>query len=110
MAEYIAPIQRLIEEFRKLPGVGAKTAARIVLELKDKISKDAVSGVPEKTSSLSNTKVASAPKNAKLSEAADALTVLGYNRSEILDVLRTISPDLELEEMITQALKKFATK
>ena len=28
MADYIAPIQRLIEEFRKLPGVGAKTAAR----------------------------------------------------------------------------------
>lgn len=28
MAEYIAPIQRLIDEFRKLPGVGAKTAAR----------------------------------------------------------------------------------
>ena len=28
MAEYIAPIQRLIEEFRRLPGVGAKTAAR----------------------------------------------------------------------------------
>ncbi len=28
MAEYIAPIQRLIEEFRKIPGVGAKTAAR----------------------------------------------------------------------------------
>ena len=28
MGEYIAPIQRLIEEFRRLPGVGAKTAAR----------------------------------------------------------------------------------
>lgn len=28
MAEYIAPIERLIEQFRKLPGVGAKTAAR----------------------------------------------------------------------------------
>ena len=28
MAEYIAPIQRLIDEFRRLPGVGAKTAAR----------------------------------------------------------------------------------
>ena len=28
MAEYIPPIQRLIEEFRRLPGVGAKTAAR----------------------------------------------------------------------------------
>lgn len=28
MADYIFPIQRLIEEFRRLPGVGAKTAAR----------------------------------------------------------------------------------
>lgn len=28
MAEYIAPIQRLVEEFRRLPGVGSKTAAR----------------------------------------------------------------------------------
>ena len=28
MAEYILPIQRLIDEFRKIPGVGAKTAAR----------------------------------------------------------------------------------
>ncbi|MBR5140820.1 MAG: recombination protein RecR [Clostridia bacterium] len=38
MAEYIAPIQRLVEEFRKLPGVGAKTAARYafaVLKLTD---------------------------------------------------------------------------
>jgi len=36
MAEYIAPIQRLIEEFRRLPGVGGKTAARYafaILEL-----------------------------------------------------------------------------
>ena len=38
MAEYIPPIQRLIEEFRRLPGVGAKTAARYafaVLNFKD---------------------------------------------------------------------------
>lgn len=38
MAEYILPIQRLIEEFRRLPGVGAKTAARYafaVLNLTD---------------------------------------------------------------------------
>ena len=38
MAEYIAPIKRLIEEFRKLPGVGAKTAVRYafaVLGLKE---------------------------------------------------------------------------
>ena len=38
MSEYILPIQRLIEEFRRIPGVGAKTAARYafaVLNLSD---------------------------------------------------------------------------
>ncbi len=33
MAEYIAPIQRLIDEFRKLPGVGSKTAARFAFSV-----------------------------------------------------------------------------
>jgi Holliday junction DNA helicase RuvA len=95
----------------KASGIGAKTAARIVLELKDKISKDAVSGTPDVSSKvIENAKVSSGAKNSKLSEACDALTVLGYNRSEILDVLRTIDPQLELEEIITQALKKFASK
>lgn len=38
MAEYILPIQRLVDEFRRIPGVGAKTAARYafaVLNLSD---------------------------------------------------------------------------
>lgn len=33
MAEYISPIRRLIEEFRKLPGVGSKTAARYAFSM-----------------------------------------------------------------------------
>ena len=51
MAEYIAPIQRLIEEFRKIPGVGAKTAARYafaVLNLSDQEAErfaDAIIGI-----------------------------------------------------------------
>lgn len=51
MAEFIAPIQRLIEEFRKIPGVGAKTAARYafaVLNLTDEEAArfaDAIVGV-----------------------------------------------------------------
>lgn len=51
MAEYIAPIQRLIEEFRRLPGVGSKTAARFafsVLSLTDDEAArfaDAINGV-----------------------------------------------------------------
>ncbi len=51
MAEYIAPIQRLIEEFRRLPGVGSKTAARYafaVLNLTEEEAAgfaDAVNGI-----------------------------------------------------------------
>ena len=41
MAEYIAPIQRLIEEFRKLPGVGSKTAARYAFAALDFSDEDA---------------------------------------------------------------------
>ena len=51
MAEYIAPIQRLIEEFRRLPGVGSKTAARYafaVLNLSEEEAAgfaDAINGI-----------------------------------------------------------------
>ena len=41
MAEYIPPIQRLIEEFRRLPGVGAKTAARYAFAALDFTAEDA---------------------------------------------------------------------
>ena len=43
MAEYIAPIQRLVEEFRKLPGVGAKTAARYAFAVLNLTETDAAS-------------------------------------------------------------------
>ena len=43
MAEYIAPIQRLIEEFRRLPGVGSKTAARYAFAVLN-LSEDAAAG------------------------------------------------------------------
>ena len=41
MAEYIAPIQRLIEEFRRIPGVGAKTAARYAFAMLNFTDEDA---------------------------------------------------------------------
>ena len=53
MADYIAPIQRLIEEFRRLPGVGSKTAARYafaVLNLTEEEASgfaDAINGIKQ---------------------------------------------------------------
>lgn len=91
----------------KASGVGAKTAARIVLELKDKLMKSSI-GVSDIPATVANPTQPSAPQNrAKLSEAQDALTVLGYNRAQINNVLSTIdTASLSLEEIIKAALKK----
>ena len=91
----------------KANGVGAKTAARIVLELKDKLLKSALVD-----SGFSETAAASAPiqtvgGRSKLSEAQDALTVLGYTRAQINTALSSIdTASLSLEDIIKAALKK----
>ena len=87
----------------KANGIGPKTAARIILELKDKLMK--VTDIGEAANaSIENVSV---PTNAgKLAEAQDALLVLGYSRSEALNVLKTIDTQtLGLEEIIKRALK-----
>ena len=95
----------------RAPGIGAKTAARIVLELKDKISKDQMSG---DLSSLKDTPTARAPIGAvsgKVKEAEDALSVLGYSRAEIASVLREVdTASLSLEDIIKAALRRFSEK
>ncbi len=85
----------------KAQGIGAKTAARIVLELRDKLD---VSAIP----SVGAGKSAPAAKTGgALSEALDALLVLGYNRNEAMQVLRSLPADVtELEEIIRLALAK----
>lgn len=84
-------------------GIGPKTAARIILELKDKLKNqftdEALSEEPQ---------IASVVKaGSKLSDAQDALTVLGYSRNEALSVLKGIDTEAyELDEIIKLALKK----
>ena len=87
-------------------GVGAKTAARVVLELKDKVSKMYFSSSsPVLSSSSSSSKISSAKKG-NLSEALDALVVLGYSRSEAQKALSGIDPTLDVEKIIPLALAK----
>ena len=95
-----------VKALSRAPGVGAKTAARIILELKDKVTKD-YAGAPD---APVGTSASAAPQKAggKLSEAADALAVLGYSRAEVSEVLRTIdTASLSLEGIITAALRRF---
>ena len=89
----------------KAPGVGAKTAARIILELKDKIAK----GFP--TDALASTEESNDPSGVGglLGDAVDTLLVLGYKRSEAMAALNGINAEgMGLEDIIKAALKKLA--
>ena len=92
----------------KANGVGAKTAARIVLELKDKLMKASFTSEDISSASATEPATESAPSaRKKISEATDALTVLGYNRAQINTALASIDTNsLSLEEIIKAALKK----
>ena len=89
----------------KANGIGPKTAARIVLELKDKLKQQTVFDGDEALSLDEATDLGGS--SGKRKDAEDALAVLGYSRSEASSVLRTIdTQSLELDEIIRQALKK----
>jgi Holliday junction DNA helicase RuvA len=88
--------------FRKIKGVGPKTAQRIIIDLYDKIGKDAYA--PAVGGGL--------PKSTRQSEAFSALLALGFGRSSIEQVLKSLpeatSPEITVEELIKLALKKLA--
>ena len=86
----------------RAPGLGMKTAQRIILELKDKISKEqAAAGI-----SMPEIPLMSSSSNA--SEAINALVVLGYTQSEAAGVITKLDPELSVEDMIKQGLQKLA--
>ena len=91
----------------KASGIGPKTAARIILELKDKLMKeqgsDDFAALKETAGALS----AVTGARGKLSEATDALIVLGYTKAEALQALKDLDHEkLELEDLIRLSLKK----
>jgi Holliday junction DNA helicase RuvA len=89
----------------KANGIGPKTAARIVLELKDKLLKETPAAQAETTIVTAIT--SGGTSTGKLSEAQDALMVLGYSRSEALAALQGVdTTTLALEDIIRAALKK----
>ena len=99
----LAVITNDIAKLVKIPGVGKKTAARIVLELKDKLkeTEDVVENNIEPENELL--------KEEKVEEAISALQVLGYGRREIEKAFEKINlKDLTLEDIIKEGLKYLA--
>jgi len=85
------------------PGVGKKLAQRIILELKDKVSKE----MPAlKASGFVAPSDPIGALGTKQQDAAAALTVLGYSQSEITSAMRNINVEsLSVEEIIREVLK-----
>jgi holliday junction DNA helicase RuvA len=77
----------------RIPGIGKKTAERLLLELKDKFSINGVNSVG-----------IAQPKSA-ISDILNALLALGYNDKEALATIKLLSKDLSVSEGIRQSLK-----
>ena len=89
----------------KTPGVGTKTAQRLILELKDKISLE--DAFEQKMAHLQE---AQSDTSGVKAEAVMALTALGYSSSEALKALNgiAVTEDMEVEALLKQALKNMA--
>ena len=86
-------------------GIGPKTAARIILELKDKLKKTELTAV--QTNTLEESVVTAGDVSDKVSDAQEALVALGYSKTEAYNVLKTIdTTNLEVDDLIRMALKK----
>lgn len=100
---YLAVENRDLKALTKLPGIGKKTAERLLLELKDKVghSEEAApeAGAP-----------AAAGGGGAIEEAVAALQAMGYSNSEIMPILRQVpnSGQLTVQELLRQALRLFA--
>ncbi len=93
-----------IQRLRAIPGVGPKTAGRLVLELKEKVASLNLSGLP-----LSGPLARG--EDQIVADALSALVNLGYNRSEAKNVLAELQPELNgpsVEGLVKQALKRLA--
>ena len=109
----LAVISEDIKTLTTIPGIGPKSAKRIILELKDKIKKEqqieeltnASKGIKQNTETNIKVKQAIQDDN-KIQEAIAALQVLGYNRKSIEKAFEKIENKKELstEDLIKKGL------
>ena len=95
--------------FTKTKGIGAKTAQRLVLELKDKISSESISGSIS-SDAAAFASIAAGETSSAVSEALEALMVLGYTQGETAPILGKLDPSLSTQELIKETLRLMAAK
>ncbi|NMG47455.1 Holliday junction branch migration protein RuvA [Azoarcus communis] len=83
----------------KIPGIGKKTAERLLLELRDKLGK----ALPQLSGARLAAPMDSAPD--ARSDILNALLALGYNEREALGAMKGLADDVGVSDGIRQALK-----
>ena len=89
-----------INRIKSVKGIGLKTAQRLILELKDKITKGEADSAP--------TELFRAVDNQAVEEATQALVMLGFNKPAVAKAIQKIlekKPDSKVEEIIKAALQ-----
>ena len=92
-----------VKAISKAPGIGAKTAQRLILELKDKISIEETLVNQE----VSGVRTMAGNKDRNSEEAVEALVALGYSASDALKAVKAIenTADMDVESILKAALK-----
>lgn len=92
-----AIIESEVNSLKGIKGIGLKTAQRIIVDLKDKLGKQTITG-----------EIFAFSDNTRREEALSALVMLGFAKSAVAKVLDKIlqeNKDLNVEELIKRALK-----
>ena len=88
------------------PGIGAKTAGKVILELRDKISSDAL--MPDFLSE--DAKGYDSADTLVIQDAVQALTALGYSASQAATAVKKVSAEgMSVEDILKQSLKVIGT-
>lgn len=100
-----AVISNDVAKLKKIPGIGAKSAQRIILELQDKLKAE------QKEFSIENPQleISTSSENNSVKEAKDALQILGYTKKEIDNAFAKIAnTEVSVEELIKKGLSILA--
>ena len=104
----IAVISNNVKLLTQVPGIGTKSAQRIILELKDKLKSEQSELDKEK---IESAKSKSAKVNENIQEAISGLMVLGYSRKEIEKAFEHLDVEaLSVEDLIKKGLILLTTK
>lgn len=102
-----ALVQKQIPLLTKLPGIGKKTAERLILELADKVG-----GLTDETADEHVVNGVAADENNHdiISETTQALLALGYTQAEFMPILQRLQAVESVESAIKLVLKEFARR